>query len=49
LSDFIPGGEAVGTLLSLLWRLISYYPYLIIGAILFPWWIKNKFRKQVSA
>jgi glycosyltransferase 2 family protein len=44
LSDFIPGGQAVGIILSLLWRLISYYPYLVIGAILFPWWLKNKWQ-----
>lgn len=48
LSDFIPASDAVGTLLSLLWRLISYYPYLIIGSILFPWWLNRKFRKKHS-
>jgi len=28
---------------ALLWRLISYYPYLIIGAILVPKWVNDKF------
>jgi len=30
-------------ILVILWRLITYYPYLIIGAFLVPIWIKNKF------
>jgi len=29
--------------LAFLWRLISYYPYLIIGALLVPKWINDKF------
>lgn len=44
LSDFIPiAGMSV--ILALLWRFITYYPYLIIGAIMFPRWIKSKFGK----
>ncbi len=30
-------------LVALLWRLITYYPYLIIGAFLFPRWIQKHF------
>lgn len=30
---------------ALLWRIISYYPYLFIGAIMVPRWFKNKFSK----
>lgn len=36
-------------LLAIFWRIISYYLYLIIGAIIVPGWIKNtynKFHKQ---
>ncbi|MEG1634625.1 MAG: lysylphosphatidylglycerol synthase transmembrane domain-containing protein [Rikenellaceae bacterium] len=44
LSDFIPiSGMAV--IMALIWRLITYYPYLIAGAIIFPRWIKSKFTK----
>ncbi len=47
LSDFIPVKAGLinsfATVLAFLWRLISYYPYLIIGSIILPWWIKNKF------
>lgn len=34
------------SILALIWRLISYYPYLIIGFIIFPKWIKMKFGLQ---
>ena len=39
LGDLIPFGY-VG-ILALLWRLISYYPYLFIGAIILPGWISK--------
>lgn len=46
-SQFIPVAANIkseyATILALLWRLISYYPYLIIGSIIFPRWIKLKF------
>lgn len=38
LKEFIPLG-LVGAL-ALLWRLISYYPYLFIGAIILPRWLR---------
>lgn len=41
LSDFIKNG-ALALSLAFLWRLISYYPYLIIGSILLPGWIGKK-------
>lgn len=31
--------------LAFLWRLISYYPYLVIGAVIFPRWLRMKFTK----
>lgn len=33
-------------LIAVLWRLITYYPYLIAGAIIFPRWIKQKFGRN---
>lgn len=39
LADFIPLG-LIGTL-ALMWRLVSYYPYLFIGAIILPKWIRK--------
>jgi uncharacterized protein (TIRG00374 family) len=39
LADFTPLGFAV--LLAVLWRLLSYYPYLIIGFVVLPNWLKR--------
>lgn len=34
---------------SILWRMLSYYPYLILGAIFLPRWIKHVFFKKKEA
>ena len=48
--DFISKG--VGSVGALLWRLITYYPYLIIGAFIIPNWVrrvlKNKKKKRAK-
>jgi len=41
LGEFIPKGLSAS--MALIWRLISYYPYLIIGAVILPIWIKRVF------
>jgi len=42
LDEFIPiAGLTIA--MAFLWRLISYYPYLIIGAFLVPKWVNDKF------
>lgn len=41
LTGLIPLGTGVA--MALFWRLISYYPYLIIGAIVVPKWIRKHF------
>jgi uncharacterized protein (TIRG00374 family) len=28
---------------AILWRLMSYYPYLLVGAVFLPWWLKRVF------
>jgi uncharacterized protein (TIRG00374 family) len=38
-SDYIPLG--IATLVALIWRLITYYPYLLLGAIVIPNWIRK--------
>lgn len=40
-SDYIRNG-ALALSLAFLWRLISYYPYLIIGTIILPRWLARK-------
>ncbi len=46
LGDLIPN-LAWAVPLALLWRLISYYPYLFIGAIILPGWVKRAFPKKI--
>lgn len=49
ISDLIPadpvhaGGVALA--MALIWRMISYYPFLIAGAFVVPGWIQRKFAK----
>ncbi|MDR1021955.1 MAG: flippase-like domain-containing protein [Prevotellaceae bacterium] len=45
LGDLIPVA-GLTVIIALLWRLITYYIYLFIGAILVPGWIKIKFGKK---
>jgi glycosyltransferase 2 family protein len=41
LADFIKNG-ALALSLAFVWRLISYYPYLIIGSIILPRWLGKR-------
>jgi len=47
ISDAIPVDAAhvgaVALAMAIIWRIISYYPYLIIGASIIPGWIQRKF------
>jgi glycosyltransferase 2 family protein len=45
MADFIPVVGFVG-IMALVWRLVTYYPYLIIGAIISPKWINKHFLKD---
>lgn len=45
LGDIIPNIEWAVPL-ALMWRLISYYPYLLIGAIVLPRWLRKVFFKN---
>jgi len=47
LIDFIPN-ETWGTTLAIFWRLISYYPYLFIGVIVLPVWIRRVVKKNTK-
>ncbi len=44
LGEFIPTGLSAS--LALLWRLMSYYPYLFVGAIILPGWLQSVFVKH---
>jgi len=39
LGEFIPVGTAI--VFAILWRLISYYPYLFLGSMVLPRWISR--------
>ncbi len=42
LREFIAGSTGdLTTLVALAWRMVSYYPYLIIGAIVLPLWLRR--------
>jgi uncharacterized protein (TIRG00374 family) len=47
ISDLIPVDPliagSIALAIAIIWRVISYYPYLIIGALLIPGWIKRNF------
>ena len=44
LASFIPHG--LSSSLAVLWRLLGYYSYLIIGLIIFPLWLKRVFSRK---
>lgn len=45
LSDFLPEVAGITIIMAFFWRLFTYYPYLLIGAVMVPRWIKDKFKK----
>ena len=44
MSDFV-GIAGFAIIMALVWRLFTYYPYLIIGAVLAPHWLSKKFKR----
>ena len=46
-SDFVPVGIAL--LIAIIWRLISYYSYLLAGVIVVPNWIQKIIRRRRKA
>ncbi len=45
LGDFIPN-ESWYAPLAIFWRFISYYPYLVIGVIVLPIWLRKVFARE---
>ena len=41
---FIPQGFS--SLMAIIWRFVSYYPYLFIGAVILPGWIRRSFKRR---
>lgn len=44
MAEFIPVGFVV--VMALLWRLVTYYPYLFIGAVVVPRWVRKVLSKK---
>ena len=45
LDPLVAGSIALA--IAVIWRTLSYYPYLIIGAFIVPGWIEKKFVKPI--
>jgi len=43
LNDFMPQVAGIAIITALVWRLFTYYPYLLAGVIIGPRWIRDKF------
>ena len=47
ITDTIPVDAAlagsIAIAMAIIWRFISYYPYLLVGALIVPGWIEKKF------
>lgn len=43
LNDFMPQVAGIAIITAFVWRLFTYYPYLIVGAVIGPKWIRDKF------
>jgi len=52
ITDAIPADPeytaGIALAIAIIWRIISYYPYLIIGASIVPGWIQRKFVKPLT-
>ena len=52
ISDLIPAAPSnaggVALAMALIWRIISYYPFLIAGVLIIPGWVERKFIKPVT-
>ncbi len=43
LQEFIPPVAGIAIITAFVWRLFTYYPYLLAGVIIGPKWLKDKF------
>lgn len=46
LNNFMPQVAGVAIITAFVWRLYTYYPYLLMGVIIAPKWIKDKFGRN---
>jgi uncharacterized membrane protein YbhN (UPF0104 family) len=52
ISDTLPVDKAhaisIALAMAVIWRIISYYPYLLVGATILPSWLERKFARKVA-
>ena len=48
LGDFLPQTVGIAIIMAFIWRLFTYYPYLLAGLIIVPRWLKDKFIKETK-
>jgi hypothetical protein len=52
ISDLIPADPgyagSIALAMAIIWRIISYYPYLVVGTMILPGWIERNFIKPIS-
>lgn len=48
LGEFLPSA-GVAIAMAILWRLITYYPYLFIGVLIVPKWVNKHFGGKSSS
>jgi uncharacterized protein (TIRG00374 family) len=50
IADTIPGDPShagsIALAMAIIWRIISYYPYLLVGAIIAPGWVQKHFARS---
>ncbi|MCI4667855.1 MAG: flippase-like domain-containing protein [Bacteroidia bacterium] len=44
--EFIIGGSSIVNIIALLWRFATYYPYLLIGVVLLPIWLRRVYGRR---
>ncbi|MCF6184439.1 MAG: flippase-like domain-containing protein [Bacteroidales bacterium] len=45
LKDFMPQVAGIAIITAFVWRLFTYYPYLLAGVIIGPKWLRDKFKR----
>jgi len=45
INDYIPS-ETTASVVAILWRFLTYYLYILIGALVIPAWIRNLVRRK---
>ena len=43
LKDFMPQAAGIAIITAFVWRILTYYPYLLAGVIIGPKWLRDKF------